>query len=63
MLLVPEEMNFNLVRSSALVLLYGAGAYIWGYTNAAAAEFTREQGNQEIIRHHFMDITLVRIKQ
>jgi len=46
MLLVPEEMNFNLVRSSALVLLYGAGAYIWGYTNAAAAEFAREQENQ-----------------
>ena len=62
MLLVPEEMNFNLVRSSALVL-YGAGAYIWGYTNAAVAEFTREQGNQEIIRHHIMDITVVRIKQ
>jgi len=46
MLLVAEEMNFNVVRSSALVLLYGAGAYIWGYTNAAAAEFAREQENQ-----------------
>ena len=63
MLLVPEEMNFNLVRSSALVLLYGAGAYIWGYTNAAVAEFTREQGNQEIIRHHIMGITAVRSNQ
>jgi len=46
MLLVPEEMNFDVVRSSALVLLYCAGASIWGYTNAAAPEFTREQGNQ-----------------
>jgi len=46
MLLVAEEMNFNVVRSSALVLLYCAGASIWGYTNAAAPEFTREQGNQ-----------------
>jgi hypothetical protein len=46
MLLVPEEMNLDVVRSSALVLLYCAGASIWGYTNAAAPEFTREQGNQ-----------------
>jgi hypothetical protein len=46
MLLVPEEMNFDAVGSSALVLLYCAGASIWGYTNAAAPEFTRKQGNQ-----------------
>jgi len=46
MLLVAEEMNFNVVRSSALVLLYCAGASIWGYTNAAAPEFTREEENQ-----------------
>jgi hypothetical protein len=42
MLLVPEEMNFDVVRSSALVLLYSS----IGYTNAAAAEFTRKQENQ-----------------
>jgi hypothetical protein len=35
MLLVAKEINFNVVRSSALVLLYDSGA---GYTNVAAAE-------------------------
>jgi hypothetical protein len=33
-------------RHKLRVLLYCAGASIWGYTNAAAPEFTREQGNQ-----------------
>jgi hypothetical protein len=41
MLLVLEAMNFDVVRSSAFVLLYSTG-----YTNAAAAEFAREQENQ-----------------
>ena len=45
-LLVPKEMNFDVVRSSALVLLYCAGASIWEYTYAAASEFTRKQENQ-----------------
>lgn len=52
-LLVSEEMNCEVAKSSVLVFLYGTcastfGAYAStsGYTNAAAPEFSREQLKQ-----------------
>jgi hypothetical protein len=43
---VSEEMNYETVRSSAPVLLYGSGSSNCGYSNISEAELAREQEKQ-----------------
>jgi hypothetical protein len=58
MLLVAQEMNFNFVRSSALLLIYGVGP------DTLMPQQLNSQENKktnEIIRHHIMGITVVMV--
>ena len=66
MLLVAEEMNFIVVRSSALVLMPQQHPVVVAVLDTLMPQQLNSQEKMkinEIIRHHIMGITTVRTKQ
>jgi hypothetical protein len=66
MLLVAEEMNFNVVRSSALVLMPQQHPPVVVVLDTPMPQQLNSQKNKKInaiIRHNIMGITTVRTKQ